>query len=166
MIRRQRWPSALTQYAGISHRSGETSIELGVIHRSYDTIVDTAYTTDYFEGFIGITRKAMRLRLYTSPDYLIDGRMTYYGEFDAQLLKRGKWAVNGHAGLSVIPQDLGTPGGMRTYYDWSLSASHPIGGFDATLGLADTNYPVFSPSRGIGLFSNRPRVFASLSRAF
>jgi len=32
----------------------------------------------------------LRLRLYVSPDYLVDGRNTYYAELNLRLFKVGK----------------------------------------------------------------------------
>ncbi len=159
---------ANTQYAGFATRSGQTTLEIGAIHRNYGStyIADDAYRGNYFEGFVGVARKNFKLRLYVSPDYLVDGRTTYYGEVSAHLLKKGEWSLNGRGGLSVIPQDIGTPGGMRFYYDWRLAASRPVGKFTASLGIAGTNYPIFGVSKGEGFFSNSPKVFASMSRAF
>jgi uncharacterized protein (TIGR02001 family) len=156
-----------TQYAGYALRRGETSLEIGVIHRDYDSssLFDDAYSPHYFEGFVGVTRRSVRLRLYVSPDYLRDGRTTYYGELNGRLLKLGKWSINGHSGLSVIPPELGETG-TRYYHDLSLQANRSYGKFALGIGVAETNYPVFAPDEGPGLFQNKPRVFASISRAF
>lgn len=155
------------QYVGYAVRRGETSLEIGMIHRDYDStsLFDDAYSPHYFEGFIGITRRSVRLRLYVSPDYLRDGRTTYYGEVNGRLLKLGKWSLNGHAGLSVIPPDPGDVG-TRYYHDLSLQANRSLGKFSLGIGIAETNYPVFGPDDGPAFFQNKPRVFASISRAF
>jgi uncharacterized protein (TIGR02001 family) len=157
-----------TQYGGFAGRAGEITYEIGAIHRNYGsaTMADTSYRGDYYEGFVGVSRKDVRLRLYVSPDYLVDGRTSYYGEVNAQLLKRGKWTFRGHGGISAIPQDIGTPGGLRIYYDWSLSASRPLGDFNANLGIAGSNYPIFLPRNGVGFFSDSPKFYASISRTF
>jgi uncharacterized protein (TIGR02001 family) len=159
---------ASTQYVGYSTRQDQTSFEVGIVHRNYGSsnIADTAYRGDYFEGFVGVRRKNINLRLYVSPDYLVDGRNTYYGDANVHIAKVGKWSLAGHGGLSVIPQDIGEPGGMRFYYDWRLSISRPLGKFSASAGIAGTNYPIFEVSKGAGFFSNSPKVFLSISRAF
>ena len=118
------------QYAGYAVRSGEVSIEAGVVHRDYGEMFDTAYRKHYFEGFVGISRRSLRARIYVSPDYLVDGRTTYYVEINARLLKVGKWSLTAHGGLSLIPEDLDAPRqGLRAYEDWSLEVSRPGGKF-------------------------------------
>ncbi len=116
------------QYIGYTVQRGETSFELGVIHRDYRdrSMFDVAYSAHYSEGFIGVSRRNLRLRLYVSSDYLRDSRTTYYGEVNARLIKSGKWSVNGHLGISLIPPDPGATG-MRARYDWSVQASRPLG---------------------------------------
>lgn len=155
------------QYIGYTASHGMTSFELGLIHRRYRarSLVDEAYSPDYFEGFVGISRRNFKVRLYVSPDYLRDSRTTYYGEANARLLKAGKWSVDGHLGISLIPPDPGSSG-IRAHYDWSIQASRPIGRLTLGLGIAASNYQVFSPDRGAGFLENKPRVFATISQAF
>lgn len=156
-----------TQYAGYAFRSGETSFELGVIHRDYRTasVTDTDYRAHYFEGFVGVTHKNLRARIYVSPDYLQDGRTSYYGELNGTMLKLGNWSLMGHSGLSAVPPDPGNSG-MRFYYDLSVQANRNIGKFKLGLGVAMTNYPVFGNDDGPGFLDNNPRAFATISRAF
>jgi uncharacterized protein (TIGR02001 family) len=158
---------ANTQYGGFSRRSGETSLEIGVIHRHYQagSMFDEAYRNDYVEAYAGIARRNLRMRVYVSPNYLKDGRTSYYGEVNGRMLRSGKWSLQGHVGLSVVPPDPGNTA-MRYYYDWSVQASRPIGRINVSLGVAGTNYPVFSESKGVGFFSNRPKAFLSISHAF
>jgi uncharacterized protein (TIGR02001 family) len=159
--------NAATQYAGYALRLGDSSIELGVIHRDYDarSVFDEAYSPHYVEGFVGISHRSLKLRFYVSPNYLRDGGTTYYGELEGRLIKLGEWSLRGHGGVSVVPPEPGETG-MRDYYDLSLQAGRSFGKFSLSLGVATTNYPVFAPDEGPGLFRNKPRVFASLSRAF
>jgi uncharacterized protein (TIGR02001 family) len=156
-----------TQYAGYALRRGEISVELGVLHRDYDakSLVDDAYSPHYFEGFVGVIRRNLKLRLYVSPDYLRDGRTSYYGEANARLFKAGNWSINGHGGISAIPPDIGATG-MQFYYDAGVQANRSVGKFALGLGIVTTSYPVFGPDNGSAFFENKPRVFASLSRAF
>jgi len=158
--------AATSQYAGFALRSGTTSLEGGAIHRRYGVIADEAYSRDYFEGFVGISRRNLKARIYISPDYLIDARTTYYGEIEARLFHHGPWSLNGRGGLYLIPPDIGAPGRMRQYYDWGLSVTRPVGKFGTTLGVVGSNYPVFSVSRGTGLFSNSPKFYVSVARSF
>lgn len=152
--------SSSNQYVGFAIRSGETSFEAGAIHRDYGEMFDEAYRKHYFEGFVGVSRRSLRVRVYVSPDYLVDGRNTYYGEVNLRLLKVGKWSLNGHAGLSVIPKDLDSPEhGMNTYRDWSVQVSRPVGAFSVSLSVAATDYPVFSEN-------GRAKVVFAISRAF
>ncbi len=155
------------QYAGYAFRTGETSLEIGVIHRDYRaaSVTETDYRAHYFEGFVGVTHKTLRARIYVSPDYLQDGRTSYYGELNGTMLKLGNWSLMGHSGLSVVPPDPGDTA-MRFYYDLSLQANRDIGKFKLGIGVAMTNYPVFGVDNGPGFFDNHPRVFASVSRAF
>jgi len=147
------------QYAGYAWRKNKVSFEVGVIHRDYRRMYDDAYRPDYFEGFVGISNNRGRVRLYVSPDYLQDGRNTYYGELDARLAKVAGWKLNGHLGVSLIPHDVTDPQrGFISYEDWGLSVSRKIGQFDFTMGAAATNYPVFGPRGNV-------RVRAALSRA-
>jgi uncharacterized protein (TIGR02001 family) len=156
-----------TQYLGYALRKAETSLEIGLIHRDYAqrSLFDDAYSAHYIEGFVGIGRRNLRLRLYASPDYLRDGDLTFYGEFNFRLLKAANWSLNGHTGVSLIPPDPGETA-ARYYYDWSLQANRPLGRFALAIGIAATNYPVFGPDRGSGFLDNSPRVFASIARAF
>ena len=148
------------QYLGYAIRKGEVSLEAGVIHRNYRRVVDGAYRKQFFEGYVGIARRALKARLHVSPDYLRDGRTTYYGEVNARLLALGKWGVDGHAGLSLIPHDIGSGRkGLRHYRDWRVQVSRPVGRAFVSAGAAGTNYPVYSTS-------GKARAFASLSYAF
>jgi uncharacterized protein (TIGR02001 family) len=149
-----------SQYAGVATRSGRTSIEIGVIHRHYRDNSDTDYRNDYFEGYVGLKRGKTRLRFYASPDYFFDGRMSYYAELQTRLATVGKWSVDGHVGLTAVPQDAGsTKSFPRIYEDWSLSAGREVKGFGLSVGVASTNYPVVGPS-------GKLRFHATLSRAF
>jgi uncharacterized protein (TIGR02001 family) len=156
-----------TQYAGYALRRGETSFELGLLHRDYNarSLFDDAYAPHYFEGFVGVTHRSLKLRLYASPDYLRDGRATYYGEANARLLKVGKWSLNGHTGISAIPPDPGETG-TQFHYDACVQANRSLGKYALGLGVAATSYPVFGPDNGSAVFDNKPRAFASISRAF
>lgn len=149
-----------TQYVGIAKKVEDTSVEVGLIHRSYDTLVDTGYTKDFFEAYVGVTRGPIKARFYLSPDYLRDGRNSYYIEVNATLLRRDKWVLDGHAGLSLIPHDIGDPRvGLRDYEDFRLQISRPIGKAFFAAGVASSNYPVYSSS-------GKARAFASVSYAF
>jgi hypothetical protein len=133
---------------------------VGTIHRSYDHIVDTGYRRGFFEGFAGLGYRGIKARVYVSPDYLVDGRTSYYLEINARLLRIEKWSVEGHGGLSLIPHDLGSgQRGLRNFQDWRLQASRPIGRLFVAFGVNATNYPVYSTS-------GRAKVYASISQAF
>jgi len=152
--------TASSQYAGYALRKGSVSLEAGVVHRDYWRIMDDAYRPDYFEGFIGLSNSRGRVRVYVAPDYLQDGRNTYYGEIDARLAKVRSWKLTGHLGLALIPHDLTDPrSSLISYEDWGLNATRKLGSLDLSLGVAATNYPVFG-ERG------NMRFKASLSRAF
>lgn len=152
--------SSMVQYAGWARREGNMTLEFGVIHRSYARIVDTDYRRGFFEGFAGVGLGAVRTRMYVSPDYLRDGRASYYMEVNAPLLKHDKWRLEGHAGLSLIPFDKGTGrGGLRRYQDWRLTVTRPLGPLFLSLGVNGTNYPVYSET-------GRGRVFGSVAWAF
>lgn len=152
--------SALVQYAGVARRRGKVTLEAGVIHRSYARIVDTDYRRDFFEGFAGIGLGGVRARFYASPDYMIGGGVSYYAEVNAPLLRHEKWRLEVHAGLSLIPHEAGSGrGGLRNYRDWRLSLSRPVGPLFLSLGVAGTNYPVYSET-------GRGRVFGSVAYAF
>jgi uncharacterized protein (TIGR02001 family) len=150
-----------SQYAGYAKRFGETSVEAGIIHRTYERVVDTEYRRDFAEIYAGVTHKSLKARLYVSPNYRRDNRTSYYGEINARLLGVGEWSLDGHAGLSVLPGDKGsgTSPKMRTYRDWRLQVSRPVGKLFLSGGVAATNYPVYSPS-------GKARIFASASYAF
>jgi uncharacterized protein (TIGR02001 family) len=152
--------SAMVQYAGFAKRRGPVTLELGLIHRSYHTIVDTEYQREFFEGFVGAAVGGVRARFYTSPDYLRDGRATYYVEVNAPLLRHDKWQLEGHAGLSLIPYEKETRrSGLRNYRDWRLTLSRPVGPLYLSLGVNGSNYPVYSDT-------GRGRVFGSVAYAF
>ncbi|MDF8331752.1 TorF family putative porin [Novosphingobium cyanobacteriorum] len=151
--------AAVTQYIGYAVRAGDVSVEAGVIHRSYARIVDRDYRRGFFEGYLGASRKGVKLRVYVSPDYLRDGQATYYAEVNARLLQLSKWSLDGHAGLSLIPYDKSGPGGLHKYRDWRLQVSRPAGRLYLSAGVAATNYPVYDAS-------GKARVFASASFAF
>jgi uncharacterized protein (TIGR02001 family) len=152
--------SAMVQYAGFARKRGNLTLEIGVIHRSYARIVDTGYRRGFFEGFAGVGVGGVRTRVYVSPDYLADGRASYYAEINAPLMRQGKWQLEGHAGLSLIPYDLDTGrGGLRRYRDWRVTVSRPVGPLFLSLGVNGTNYPVYSDT-------GRGRVFGSVAYAF
>ena len=148
------------QYAGFARRLGSTSFELGVIHRSYDRVVDEDYRRGFFEGYVGFAHRRVRGRLYVSPDYLRDGRASYYAELNARLIALGKWSLDGHGGLSLIPGDAAAGGSkLENYEDWRLQLSRPLGRLMVSTGLSATNYPVYSES-------GKVRAFASVMYAF
>jgi len=149
-----------TEYAGYALRKGETSFELGAMQRGYHHVVDTAYRTDFVEGFVGVTHRGIRARVYVSPNYLQDSRTSYYGEVNMRLLSSGPWSVEGHAGLSLIP-NADDPANVYTaaYYDWQLQVNRPIGKVFVSAGVAATNYPVYSSS-------GNARVFATVGYVF
>lgn len=152
--------AAATEYVGYALRRSDISMELGVIHRHYARLVDVGYRRGFFEGYAGLSRRNVKLRVYVSPDYLRDGRASYYAEINALLLKAGSWSLDGHAGLSLIPQDIGSAsGGVRNYEDWRLQVSRPLGRLFLSAGVAGTNYPVYDAS-------GKPRVYTSASIAF
>jgi uncharacterized protein (TIGR02001 family) len=148
------------QYAGIARRVGVVSLEVGAIHRDYARMYDEAYRLHFTEIYVGVSHPRGRLRLYVSPDYLRDGRTTYYLDGQAPVATLAGFALSAHAGLSLIPHDLDTGrGGLRRYADIGLTATRKLGRFDLAGGVAATNYPVFGP-RG------RPRAFVAASISF
>lgn len=148
------------QYAGYAARLGTLSVEAGLIHRSYDRIVDIEYRRGFFEAYAGITHKSIKARLYVSPDYRRDNRVSYYGELNARLLAVGRWNLEGHAGLSVIAQPDGRGRApMRPFVDWRLQIGRPIGPVFLTAGMGATGYPVYTSN-------GRVRPFLSISHAF
>ncbi|MFC3175506.1 TorF family putative porin [Novosphingobium bradum] len=152
--------TAANLYAGVALRLGEASVEAGAIHRRYGSIYDDAYRPRFTELYAGITLRRVQVRAFVSPDYLADGRNTYYLDVNARLASLGRWTLQGHGGLALIPHDLGDPDtSLISYEDWSLRASRPLGPFTLGLGVAGTNYPVFGPS-------GKVRFSAQLSRAF
>ena len=149
-----------SQYAGLARRSGTVSFEVGAVHRHYRDNVDTDYNRDFFEGYAGLSRGATRLRLFVSPDYLRDGRTTYYLELESRLLRIGKWSLQGHGGLSLIPQAPGSTASMpRAYEDWSLTLGRDVRGFNLGFGLASSNYPVIGASGEARFSATVRRVF-------
>ena len=152
--------TAATVYAGIARKAGPFSLEAGVIHRDYPAIFDEAYRPHYTEFYVGAAVRRLRLRAYVSPDYLADGRATYYAEANADLARLGSWQLEGHGGFWLIPHDRETAqSGFISYEEWGLRASRPLGPFALSLGLVASNYPVFGPS-------GKARVTAAISRAF
>lgn len=152
--------TAANQYAGYAVKRGGLSLEAGVVHRSYGSMFDTAYRKQFFEFYAGASFRRVRLRAYVSPDYLVDGRTTYYVDANVGLATISKWKIDGHFGLSLIPPDLSERQGyLLNYEDWSLRASRPVGRFTFSVAVTATNYPVFSES-------GKARFSASLSRAF
>jgi uncharacterized protein (TIGR02001 family) len=152
--------TASNQYAGIAKRLGGASLEAGAIHRIYAPLFDEAYRRHYTELYAGISLHKVQLRVFVSPDYLADGRTTYYIEANARLATIGQWKLEGHGGISLIPHDLDSPEhGLISYEDWSLRASRGLGPFTFGVGIAATNYPVFGPS-------GKVRLSAQLSRSF
>lgn len=150
--------TSASQYAGFALRRGETSFELGVIHRDYHDNTDTSYRRHFFEGFVGLAHRGMKLRLYVSPDYLVDSRNSYYVEATAKLAELDDWTLEGRAGLALIPPDPGETG-TQDFQDFTLTLSRPMGKFNLALGLTGTNYPVIGSSGAV-------KPFVALSRAF
>lgn len=148
------------QSLGYAVRRGTTALEFGVIHRNYHrhALADEAFSPDYFEGYIGVSHRNIRMRIYVSPDYHRDGGTTYYGEVNARLATWGKWSLSGRGGLSVVPTDV-AGNGMRIYPDWSVQAHRSVGSLSLGLGAAGTTYPVFGTDQG-------SKVFASIGYTF
>lgn len=151
--------AASTQYLGYAARRGGTTFEVGVVHSHFRTMTDLSYNNDFFQGFAGVARKTLRLRVYASRDYLRDGRTTWYGEFNARLARFGSWSLGGHAGLSRIPADPGEPRHWRSYHDASLTLARSFGAFNFSAAATATDYPVIGTNQG-------PKFTAALSRAF
>ncbi|MBC2669659.1 TorF family putative porin [Novosphingobium piscinae] len=152
--------STAEQYAGFARRIGETSIEIGAIHRSYERVIDEDYRRGFFEGYVGIVHRRLRARLYVSPDYLRSGPPTYYVDLNARLLSLGPWSLEGHGGLSLIPALQ--PDGSRKldrFQDWRLQVSRPVERLLVSTGVSATNYPVYSES-------GRIRAYAAVMVAF
>jgi len=149
------------QYAGLALRlNANVSLEVGAIHRDYGAIYDDAYRLHFTEVYAGLNLRKVHVRAYLSPDYLVDGRNSYYVEINAQVATIKDWRLEAHGGLSLIPHDLGDPDhSLISYEDWSLRASRSIGAFTFGMGLAATNYPVFGPTGNV-------RFTAQISRAF
>lgn len=150
-----------SQYAGYAKRFGETSVEAGIIRRTYERVVDIEYRKDFAEIYAGVTHRSLKARFYVSPNYRRDNRASYYGEINVRLIGFDQWSLDGHAGLSVQPghQGSGTNPKMQTFRDWRLQISRPVGKLFLSGGVAATNYPVYSPS-------GKARIFASASYAF
>ena len=71
-----------------------------------------------------------------------------------------KWSLQGHGGLSAIPQDPGaTTRFPRVYEDWSLTLGREVRSFNIGLGVASSNYPVIGAS-------GHARISATIGRAF
>lgn len=152
--------TANSQYVGVAVRLGRTSLELGGIHRHYHTVVDTDYAPDYSELFLGIARGSSRLRGYISRDYNIHNKLTGYVELETRLLTVGPWSLNGHGGLTFVPQDPGaTTSFPRIYEDWSLSAGREWRGLNLGLAVSSSNYPVIGDT-------GWARVSVSVSKSF
>ena len=152
--------TANSQYAGVAVRLGRPSLELGGIHRHYHTVVDTEYAPDYSEIFLGLAHGTTRLRGYLSRDYNVDHKLTGYVELEAQLLRVGPWSLNGHGGLTFVPQDPGAnASGPRIYRDWSLYAGREWRGLNLGLAVSSSNYPVIGET-------GRARVSVSVSKSF
>jgi len=152
--------TSASQYAGYAVRIKETSLEVGIVHRDYGKMTDLAYRRHFVEGFVGLSRPTFRLRVYVSPNYLKDGRTTYYAETNFRIVTIEKWSLNGHAGVSLIPHDIGTPKhGLQRFEDWSLQINRKFGSYSASVGLAHTNYPVFSTHK-------KAKLVLTVSRAF
>lgn len=150
--------SSLTQYAGYALRTGEVSVEAGLIHRSYDRVTDKSYRRGYFEGYAGMSWKRFKVRAYVSPDYLKTGGATIYGEVDAHVARFGTWSLDTHGGIYLIPKDDHQPG-RNIYTDWRAQVGGPAGPVFVSLGVARTNYPVLGTS-------HRARAFATVGKAF
>ena len=152
--------TSANQYAGYAVRIKETSFEVGIVHRDYGRLTDLAYRQHYVEGFVGLSRPTFRVRAYVSPNYLKDGRTTYYGEVNVRIATIRKWSLNGHGGVSLIPHDIGSPKhGLRTFEDWSMQLNRKFGSYAASFGIARTNYAVFGTSR-------KAKLVFMVSRAF
>ena len=148
---------------GLTHEEAvqfpELALEVwGRPHRDYGDMYDPSYRKHYFEAFVGVSHRSMHARFYLSPDYLQDGRTSYYAELNMRVLKVGKWSLNAHGGLSLIPEDLPQQK-LRDFEDWSAQISRPVGKFSVSLGVSATNYPVFSES-------GRAKVVFAINRAF
>lgn len=157
--------ASATQYVGYAHRMDRTSLEFGVIHRDYGRIVDDEYRKDFFEGYVGISHRTVKARFYVSPDYREGNRASYYAEIDATLVRAGKWSLDAHGGLSLIPKPGALRGGgccrytIHRFQDWRVQVSTPVASFFISAGVTGTNYPVYSAN-------GRTRVFASFNTSF
>jgi uncharacterized protein (TIGR02001 family) len=117
-----------SQYAGFSLTAGRTTIELGVIHRTYRRDYSDEYEPDFTEAYIGVSRGSLTGRIFLSPRY-VPGRFSVYTEVDAEIYSYHGWSLSSHAGLRLTSTSGPPIVSETTKLDGSLRLEKTIGKF-------------------------------------
>lgn len=123
-----------SQYAGYAFTKGRTTIEIGLVHRTYRRAYSDEYEPDFTEGYIGVSRGSLTGRVFLSPSY-VPGRFSVYTDIGAEIYARHGWSLAGHAGLRTTARSGPPVNTETTKLDLSLRVEKSVGrlSFGATV---------------------------------
>jgi uncharacterized protein (TIGR02001 family) len=112
------------------------TLDIGVQRSQYTSHYSIGRDAHYTEFFVGLTRRRVSARVYYSPDYLRSGTTTLYTEVEGALIRSEKWHLSAHAGRLIYISLAPAYAGFRDQYDWRLSLSRDVHGFELHAGLS------------------------------
>jgi uncharacterized protein (TIGR02001 family) len=112
------------------------SLDIGVLRSQYTSRYAGGRDAHYTEFFVGLTRHRVSARVYYSPDYLRSGTTSVYVELEAALIRSEKWHLSAHAGRLFYPTLAPAYVNFRDQYDWRLSLSRDVHGFELHAALS------------------------------
>ena len=130
----------LDYYAGWANSIGDTGFDVDVGYAYYTYPADKNSDANFGELYANSTWNNLKIGVhYTNEYYLKSGETWYtYGEYSMTL----PWEVSLslHAGYSFLEKNGGfLSSDTDTYYDYSISASKELWGFDWTLSYVDAD---------------------------
>lgn len=125
-----------SQYAGYSFPIGSTTMDLGVIHRTFRKDYSDEYTPDFAEAYAGITHGGLSVRIFLSPKY-VPGRFSAYTEADAEIYHHRGWSLSSQVGLRLTSTTGPPITTETTKLDGSLRLEKTIGRLSLGATLTD-----------------------------
>jgi uncharacterized protein (TIGR02001 family) len=123
-----------SQYVGYAKAIGRTTIDLGMVHRSFRKGYSDEYASDFVEAFGGLSRGGLTVRAFLSPN-LVHSRPAAYTETDFDIYARRGWSASGHAGL-LLSLNHGPSSPSETRLDTTLRVEKALGSLSLGVELS------------------------------
>jgi uncharacterized protein (TIGR02001 family) len=109
--------------------NAHVTLDAGVLRSQIRASGRYARPYHYTEIYAGASVGRVVGRVYYSPDYLVPGRSTIYGELEAGFEPARNWSVSGHVGMLAYLDDR-PYGAAGSHRDWRISVTRQIGRFE------------------------------------